>query len=160
MLQSKLTNIIIFIIAIGISAGSSIYYLRHNGPNLDCTTDVDLHIVNEDKKYVLTGIVHMVFHLVKGSESYISEYGTVIYNSNRYIIDRNIRLKFSNDTKNGYYEVDRGAVDKNPKDTLPEDVYWILTSKQKKLFFQLVSLGDELWQIKDLRRTLVICKKK
>ncbi|MGC0850353.1 hypothetical protein [Pantoea agglomerans] len=128
--------------------------------SVHCETDFRFHVNLAYMNLDIMAITHVYFHLVRGDSSYISEYGTVEVNGKKYFLDRNVKLFFSERERNGYHEVRRDGVDKNPQDNVPDEIYEAMSSRQKLLYFRVSDFGDDFWQISDLRRTIVICKKK
>lgn len=159
MSKSLLNSIIVAITLVVITVIVVIYTSLNRQKDFDCATDVDIHIEYGEASTEITGTIKLFFHFIYGEDSHISEYGTVKVNNEKYVLDRTAMLHFSEEAHNGYYEVTRGKIEKNPQDNVPDSVYSALTSKQKLLFFKVSEIGNGFWQIKDLRRTLIICKK-
>ena len=159
MSKSLLSSIIVAISLVVVTVVLVAYVLLIKQKDFDCATNVDIHIEHAETNTEISGTIKLFFHFIYGEDSHISEYGIVRVNDKKFILDRTARLHFSDEPHNGYYEVTRGNIEKNPQDNVPDDVYSALTSKQKVLFFKVGEINNGFWQIKDLRRTLIICKK-
>ncbi|MEO3992305.1 hypothetical protein [Pseudocitrobacter cyperus] len=126
---------------------------------LNCSGNVDIRVMHADSE-ALSGDIQVTAHIVPFAKkrSYVSEYGYVVAEGKKYIIDRNVRLLFSETKTNGFSEVHREGTDKNPADTLPDAVAKMLISSQSIFFYKLDKLQDDIWRWSDLRRTILICK--
>jgi hypothetical protein len=133
------------------------FFLRneHEYNDIDCATTIDLSL-NDDGE-TLTGHVSMVLHFNDSGSSYISEYGEITYNNYHYILDRNVMVKFQTGNRNGYAEVTRENIDKNKTDTVPDDVMEKIMSSQSVFFLKKQKLLDNVYRLKGLRRTALIC---
>lgn len=126
---------------------------------LNCSGNVDIRVMQSGNE-VLSGDIQITAHIVPFAKkrSYVSEYGYVVADGKKYIIDRNVRLLFSESKKNGFSEVHREGTDKNPADTMPDAVAKLLISSQSIFFYKLDKLQNDIWRWSDLRRTILICK--
>lgn len=134
------------------------FYTSTRVPELSCAADVRINMSSNEPAANISGMVHMVFHLVPGARSYVSEYGVLTIGNDKYKVDRNARLIFGRKQQNGYSEVQREGVDKNKSDTLPDAIAEKMTSSQAVFFFKIDKLRDGIWRISDLRRTIIVCK--
>ncbi|MFP5974979.1 hypothetical protein [Enterobacter mori] len=135
----------------------ALLYVPTDTRALDCTTDMNLELGKDNDKIVAN--IHLVVHFVPDALSYITEYGVVTYNNQRYIVDRYARLRYSGDNTHSFTEFKREGTEKNSSETLPEFLSEKLTSAQKVFLFKVRKLQDEVWSISDLRRTVLVCAK-
>ncbi len=134
---------------------AALLYVPRNASPLDCTSDMNLELGREDEK--IDAKIHLAVHFVPDELSYITEYGVVTYNNQRYIVDRYARLRYSDDSRHSFIEFKREGIDKNSAETLPDTLSEKLTSAQKVFLFKVRKLRDGIWSISDLRRTVLIC---
>lgn len=135
----------------------ALLYVPKSKSDLDCTADIHLTMDSDEEK--LDARIHLVVHFVPDARSYITEYGVVNYGDQRYIVDRYVRLRYSDDSNHAFVEFQREGIDKNSGETLPEFLSKKLTSAQKVFFFKVSKLHNEIWSISDLRRTVLVCSK-
>lgn len=127
--------------------------------DIDCVAEININIHNNDEQVDIDGTVSYFYHFIKKGESHVSEYGSVVYNNKKYILDRTARI-LATDTKNtNYKEIRKDNIKKNFQDNMPDNVYDIIMSKQKVLFWRIQAFSNDLLQVTDLRRSLMICKK-
>lgn len=126
---------------------------------LNCSGNVDI-LMSSSGVQTLDGDIQITAHIVpvNGRRSYVAEYGKVIYGGKSYIIDRNVRLLFTETKSNGFSEVHREGIDKNQSDTLPDHIAQALLSSQSIFFYRLDKIQNGIWRLSDLRRTIFICK--
>ncbi|HED3854287.1 hypothetical protein ACKURH_18470 [Enterobacter soli] len=145
------------VVLLGLLFISALLYVPKNTSVVDCTSDLNLELGKDDEKIVAR--IHLVVHFVPNELSYITEYGVVAYNNQRYIVDRYARLRYSDDNRHSFIEFKREGIDKNSAETLPDALSEKLTSAQKVFLFKVRKLRDGIWSISDLRRTVLICAK-
>lgn len=86
----KWASLAMLLIAVFIGA---LLYVPKDTRVLDCTADMNLELGKDHDKIVAN--IHLVVHFVPDELSYITEYGVVTYNNQRYIVDRYARLRYS-----------------------------------------------------------------
>ncbi|MGX7884765.1 hypothetical protein ACWTWO_10080 [Enterobacter hormaechei] len=150
----KWASLAVLLILVFIGA---LLYVPKDTRALDCITDMNLELGKDNDKIVAN--VHLVVHFVPDALSYITEYGIVTYNNQRYIVDRYARLRYSGDNTHSFTEFKREGIEKNSSETLPEFLSEKLTSAQKVFLFKVRKLQGEVWSISDLRRTVLVCAK-
>lgn len=153
-IPSRLKLISLALVLILIFVGA-LMYVPENKNDLDCTADINLDMSSGEEK--LDATIHLVVHFVPNERSYITEYGVVNYGDKRYIVDRYVRLRYADDNRHAYVEFQREGIDKNSAETLPEALSQKLTSAQKVFFFKVRKIGNKIWSISDLRRTVLVC---
>lgn len=152
--SSRLKVISIVAVLILLFVGA-LLYVPQSESDLDCTADINLNMDDGEQK--LDARIHLAVHFVPDARSYITEYGVVNYGDQRYIVDRYVRLRYSDDSNHAFVEFQREGIDKNSSETLPEVLSQKLTSAQKVFFFKVRKLHNEIWSISDLRRTVLVC---
>lgn len=135
----------------------ALFYDPRTRNELDCTADINLNIGDENDK--IKAAIHIVVHFVPNVRSYITEYGTVQAGTMRYVLDRYVRLRYTDSNSQAFVEFEREGIDKNSRETLPESISKRLTSAQKVFFFKVRKLHGKIWSISDLRRTILVCSK-
>ena len=86
----------------------ALLYVPKNTRALDCVTDMHLELGKDDGKIVAN--IHLVVHFVPDELSYITEYGVVTHNNQRYIVDRYARLRYSDDNRQSFIEFKREGI--------------------------------------------------
>lgn len=139
----------------------SVFVLAHHFTQpdaIDCSGQVNLEIKNNINN--LKGDVYISAHIIpeSGERSYVSERGYFLLGSQRFIVDRHVRLLFNDVNDNGFSEVTVEGIDKAPGDTLPEALYNKIYASQTMFYYKFEKIQSHLWRWRDLRRTLLMCK--
>lgn len=158
MLKSNSIKLVLAGILFSFLAGYAGVNLLTKPKSFRCETDVTVNISSDDRDPAIKGTIHIIIQLFHQAPGYVSEYGVITHGENKYLVDRHASLTMKNNTHKGYVAVSRDRVDKNPKDTLPEAIYNELTSNQKVFYYRITNVRDNIWQIQDPRRTILICR--
>lgn len=136
-----------------------IFFSMKNSVEINCQSSVSVHVNSDINNIHIKGKIKFSYHLVSGGESHVSQYGVIESNGVHYIIDRIGKVHFTKQGYNDYYELVREGYEKNLQDNTPDQIYDLLISKQKKFQYKMQKYDKDYWQISDIRRTLLLCKK-
>lgn len=132
-------------------------YYRDPGP-LTCATRSNLHLGSQSPGLKIDGEVLTVFHISSTSEGRLSQVGSITVEGKKYTVDRNVALHFINKDRDGYLQTQRLAIVKNKNDTLPDEFAELLMSRQEIFYYKIMHITDNIYGIRDLRRTLMVCR--
>jgi len=136
----------------------SLYMLnRTPARDLDCSATVNIASPGYDSIEGLTGRMMIGIHFTDNGSSYIAEYGILSVGDKSYTLDRNIKVRFSASDVNGYSELVKESIDKNMTDTVPDDVMKRVMTSQSLFHLKIDELQENVYRIRGLRRTLLVC---
>jgi|GEM_PF-762914 hypothetical protein len=125
--------------------------------DLDCTATVNITSPGNDKIESLNGRMMIGLHFTDKGSSYIAEYGILNVGETSYTLDRNVKVRFNAGDANGYSELIKESIDKNITDTVPDDVMKRVMTSQSLFHLKIDELQENVYRIRGLRRTLLIC---
>lgn len=135
------------------------FILNHTNNNaiLFCDGTINAHVKNEEGHFIDAN-VRITMKFSASGKSYAYQIGNVIDNEKTYRVNRFTILEFLNKDSKGYYTVNRLGISKNVTDDLPDVYTKLLMSSQNTVFYKINDLGDNIWSLQDLRRTVFFCK--
>jgi hypothetical protein len=125
--------------------------------NLDCTATVNIASPGHENVESLSGRMMIGLHFTDKGSSYIAEYGILTVGNKSYTLDRNVKVRFSASDVNGYSELVKESIDKNMTDTVPDDVMKRVMTSQSLFHLKIDELQENVFRIRGLRRTLLVC---
>ena len=125
--------------------------------DLDCTATVVIRVAGHEDIENLNGRIMIGLHFTDKGSSYIAEYGILTVGDKSYTLDRNVKVRFNGGDVNGYSELVKERIDKNITDTVPDDVMNRVMSSQSLFHLKIDELQENVFRVRGLRRTLLIC---
>lgn len=108
----------------------------------------------------IEGEVLLVLRISSAEEGAFSQVGVLDVNGKHYAINRSTTLSFLREDSDGYLRTQRIAVVKNDNDDLPDEITNLLMSKQQLFYYKIIHITDNVYGVRDLRRTLMVCRAK
>lgn len=127
---------------------------------LVCTAKNHLSLNTQKDGVNIEGEVLLVFRISSAREGVFSQVGVLDVNGKNYSVNRSTTLKFTGQDSDGYLRTQRVSVVKNDNDDLPDAITDLLMSKQKVFYYKIMHISDNVYGVRDLRRTLMVCRTK
>ncbi|UWX91872.1 hypothetical protein N2K86_14405 [Enterobacter mori] len=127
---------------------------------LVCTAKTHLFLNTQKDGVKIEGEVLLVFRISSAREGVFSQVGVLDVNGQNYSVNRSTTLKFTGQDSDGYLRTQRVSVVKNDNDDLPDAITDLLMSKQKAFYYKIMHISDNVYGVRDLRRTLMVCRAK
>lgn len=125
-----------------------------------CTAKNHLSLNTQKDGVNIEGEVLLVFRISSAREGVFSQVGVLDVNGQNYSVNRSTTLKFTGQDSDGYLRTQRVSVVKNDNDDLPDAITDLLMSKQRVFYYKIMHISDNVYGIRDLRRTLMVCRAK
>lgn len=149
----------IFISGVILLAAITVYFYLHLQPEtLTCSAKNYLHLEAQTQGVKIEGEVLLVFRISSATEGRVSQVGSLVIQGKHYAVDRNVVLKFIGKDHDGYRQTRRVAIVKNKNDNVPDEITELLMSRQDIFYYKVVRIAGNVYGIRDLRRTLMICR--
>lgn len=155
-MNAKITFISVFIVLVLLI--TFIFNRNHSIPILTCSSKIHLSLNSQKDDVDIKGEVLLVFRIYSETNGIVSEVGSVNVNEKNYSINRTAMLKFIGQEPDGYLRTQRVSVVKNENDDLPDAITDLLMSKQTLFFYKIMPITSNIYGIRDLRRTLMVCR--
>jgi hypothetical protein len=137
----------------------ALWLLRVENPGtLTCTARSNLSLSTQIEGMKIEGEVLLVFHILSDDEGYVSQIGSVGVNGKNYVVDRTTHLKFIGKDHDDYLRTKRVSILKNDNDNIPDPITDLLMSKQQLFFYKFITVTHNIYAIRDLRRTIMVCR--
>ncbi|MEB7543303.1 hypothetical protein [Enterobacter huaxiensis] len=127
---------------------------------LVCTSKYHLDLDTQKNGIKIKGEVLQVFRISSEKDGMLSQVGVLDVNDKQYTVNRTTSLRFLEKDSDGYLRTERLAIVKNDNDDLPDAITDLLMSKQKMFYYKVIHIDDNVYSIRDLRRTLMVCRAK
>jgi len=127
---------------------------------LVCTSKYHLDLDTQKNGIKIKGEVLQVFRISSEKDGMLSQVGVLDVNDKQYAVNRTTSLRFLEKDSDGYLRTERLAIVKNDNDDLPDAITDLLMSKQKMFYYKVIHIDDNVYGIRDLRRTLMVCRAK
>lgn len=145
--------------AIFLAAITAYFLYRHQEPEtLTCSAKTYLHLEAQTQGVKIEGEVLLVFRISSATEGRVSQVGSLNIQGKNYAVDRNVILNFIGKDRDGYLQTRRVAIVKNKNDNVPDDVTEQLMSRQEIFYYKIIHIAKNVYAIRDLRRTLMVCR--
>ncbi|MGK3187849.1 hypothetical protein ACCW92_09665 [Enterobacter soli] len=125
-----------------------------------CTAKNHLSLNTQKDGVNIEGEVLLVFRISSARDGVFSQVGVLDVNGQNYSVNRSTTLKFTGQDSDGYLRTQRVSVVKNDNDDLPDAITDLLMSKQKVFYYKIMHISDNVYGVRDLRRTLMVCRAK
>lgn len=112
----------------------------------------------QTQRVKIEGEVLLVFRISSATEGRVSQIGSLNIQGKNYAVDRNVILNFIGKDRDGYLQTRRVAIVKNKNDNVPDDVTEQLMSRQEIFYYKIIHIAKNVYAIRDLRRTLMVCR--
>ncbi|EOG8100180.1 hypothetical protein ACLQUA_000426 [Enterobacter ludwigii] len=134
-------------------------FKRHEVPAaLVCSAKNHLVLNTQKTGMHIEGEVLLVFRISSAEEGVLSQVGVINVNGKSYAINRSTMLKFLGNDSDGYIRTQRVSVIKNDNDDLPDEITGLIMSKQHNFYYKIMHIANNVYGIRDLRRTLLVCR--
>ena len=141
--------------AIFLAAITAYFLYRHQEPEtLTCSAKTYLHLEAQTQRVKIEGEVLLVFRISSATEGRVSQIGSLNIQGKNYAVD----LNFIGKDRDGYLQTRRVAIVKNKNDNVPDDVTEQLMSRQEIFYYKIIHIAKNVYAIRDLRRTLMVCR--
>ncbi|EQA1621642.1 hypothetical protein V5K00_RS05750 [Enterobacter asburiae] len=127
---------------------------------LVCTAKNHISLNTQKDGVKIEGEVLLVFRVSSVRDGVFSQVGVLDVNGKNYSVNRSTTLRFSGQDSDGYLRTQRVNVVKNDNDDLPDAITDLLMSKQKVFYYKIMHISDNVYGVRDLRRTLMVCRAK
>lgn len=145
--------------AIFLAAITAYFLYRHQEPEtLTCSAKTYLHLEAQTQGVKIEGEVLLVFRISSATEGRVSQIGSLNIQGKNYAVDRNVILNFIGKDRDDYLQTRRVAIVKNKNDNVPDDVTEQLMSRQEIFYYKIIHIAKNVYAIRDLRRTLMVCR--
>ncbi|KLV63302.1 hypothetical protein DJ535_03540 [Citrobacter murliniae] len=150
----------LFISVGGILAIIAAFYLyhHHDSETLTCSAKNYLHLEAQTQGVKIEGEVLLVFRISSATKGRVSQVGSLNVQGKHYAVDRNVELNFIGKDRDGYLQTRRVATVKNKNDNVPDEVTDLLMSRQDIFYYKIIHIAGNVYAIRDLRRTLMVCR--
>ncbi|MBJ8362585.1 hypothetical protein I6M76_08240 [Citrobacter cronae] len=149
----------IFISGVILLAAITVYFYFHLQPEtLTCSAKNYLHLEAQTQGVKIEGEVLLVFRISSATEGRVSQVGSLVIQGKHYAVDRNVVLKFIGKDHDGYRQTRRVVIVKNKNDNVPDEITELLMSRQDIFYYKVVRIAGNVYGIRDLRRTLMVCR--
>lgn len=129
------------------------FFYRHQEPEtLTCSAKNYLHLQAQTQGVKIEGEVLLVFRISSTTEGRVSQVGSL------YAVDRNVVLNFIGKDRDGYLQTRRQTIVKNKNDNVPDEITELLMSQQDIFYYKVIRIAGNVYAIRDLRRTLMVCR--
>ena len=143
--------------AIFLAAITAYFLYRHQEPEtLTCSAKTYLHLEAQTQGVKIE--VLLVFRISSATEGRVSQIGSLNIQGKNYAVDRNVILNFIGKDRDGYLQTRRVAIVKNKNDSVPDEVTEQLMSRQDIFYYKVIRIAGNVYAIRDLRRTLMVCR--
>lgn len=140
-------------------AAITVYFYLHLQPEtLTCSAKNYLHLEAQTQGVKIEGEVLLVFRISSATEGRVSQVGSLVIQGKHYAVDRNVVLNFIGKDHDGYRQTRRVATVKNKNDNVPDEITELLMSRQDIFYYKVVRIARNVYGIRDLRRTLMVCR--
>ena len=145
--------------AIFLAVITAYFFYRHQEPEtLTCSAKTYLHLEAQTQGVKIEGEVLLVFRISSATEGRVSQIGSLNIQGKHYAVDRNVVLNFIGKDRDGYLQTRRLAIVKNKNDNVPDDITELLMSQQDIFYYKVIHITENVYAIRDLRRTLMVCR--
>nr|WP_255252900.1 winged helix-turn-helix domain-containing protein [Citrobacter freundii] len=145
--------------AIFLAVITAYFFYRHQEPEtLTCSAKNYLHLEAQTQGVKIEGEVLLVFRISSATEGRVSQIGSLNIQGKHYAVDRNVVLNFIGKDRDGYLQTRRLAIVKNKNDNVPDDITELLMSQQDIFYYKVIRIAGNVYAIRDLRRTLMVCR--
>ena len=129
--------------AIFLAVITAYFFYRHQEPEtLTCSAKNYLHLEAQTQGVKIEGEVLLVFRISSATEGRVSQIGSLFIGKDR----------------DGYLQTRRLAIVKNKNDNVPDDITELLMSQQDIFYYKVIRIAGNVYAIRDLRRTLMVCR--
>ncbi len=135
-----------------------IFYRQLEPETLTCSAKNFLHLDAQTQGVRIEGEVLLVFRISSPTEGRVSQVGSLNIQGKSYAVDRNVVLKFIGKDQDGYLQTRRMAIVKNKNDNVPDEITELLMSRQDIFYYKVTHITGNVYGIRDLRRTLMVCR--
>ena len=130
--------------AIFLAVITAYFFYRHQEPEtLTCSAKNYLHLEAQTQGVKIEGEVLLVFRISSATEGRVSQIGSLNIQGKHYAVDLQTR---------------RLAIVKNKNDNVPDEITELLMSQQDIFYYKVIRIAGNVYAIRDLRRTLMVCR--
>ncbi|MGX5028237.1 hypothetical protein ACWKYF_15030 [Enterobacter asburiae] len=151
---------IIFSSAVVVSVFLALFLFKRNEVPATLVCSAKNHLVLDAQKtgMHIEGEMLLVFRITSGEDGVLSQVGVINVDGKSYALNRSIMLKFLGKDGDGYMRSLRVSVVKNDNDDLPENITDIIMTKQNIYYYKIMHIASNVYGVRDLRRTLMVCR--
>lgn len=136
-------------------------FTRNDMPSaLVCTSKIHISLNTQKDGVKIAGEIMQILRIASGKEGVYSQVGTLDVNGKNYSVNRATRLKFLGKDSDGYLRTRRSAAVKNANDDLPDKITNLLMTQQPLFYYKIMPVTGNVYSVRDLRRTLMVCRSK
>ena len=130
--------------AIFLAVITAYFFYRHQEPEtLTCSAKNYLHLEAQTQGVKIEGEVLLVFRISSATEGRVSQIGSLNIQGKHYAV---------------YLQTRRLAIVKNKNDNVPDEITELLMSQQDIFYYKVIRIAGNVYAIRDLRRTLMVCR--